>query len=106
MYVYKSYRWANTILVDNRMVADGKQYIVMVLWWVGRKLMNYRSDFKFIDTSMYVAKRDFHGGFETLHFLIWVADVSKWTKIRNVIAYSVVWNIYHTTLINNGGALS
>ena len=39
--------------------------------------MNDRSDFKFMDISIYVAKRDFHGGFETLHFLISVADVSK-----------------------------
>ena len=43
---------------------------------------------------MYVKKRDFHWEFETLRFLIWIADVSKWTKIRNVIVYFVVWNIY------------
>ena len=48
---------------------------------------------KFTDTSMHVTKRDFHGGFENLHFIIWIADVSKCTKIRNVIAYFVVWNI-------------
>ena len=44
-------------------------------------------------THLYVTKRDFRGEFETLHFLIKIADASKWTKIRNFIAYFVVWNI-------------
>ena len=91
MHPYKSYKWANTILVENRMVADGYQYIVMVWWWIGYKLWMREMISKFTDT--YATKRDFHVGLGTLHFHIWIADVSKWTKIRNVIDYFVVWNI-------------